>query len=98
MLTEAEYDRLCRQACSFPVSPIAGETLEEAYWWVVCRSVHRHLGVSLTFRPVENTKLGDAYRRCLQQLVNHRRAEPFNSLSIPQRYIATALQKAGGVG
>ena len=97
LLTAAEYDRLCRQACGFPVSPIEGETLEEAYWWIVCRSVHRHLKVDFTYQPVGHTARGDAYRQSLQQLVGQRQAEPFDSLAIARGHIATALQKEGGM-
>ena len=96
MLTAAEYNRLCRQACSFPVSPIAGETLEEAYWWVICRAVHSHLGEDFTYQPVAGLARGDAYRQTLQQLVGQRQAEPFDSLAIARQHIATGLRKEGG--
>jgi hypothetical protein len=93
LLTEAEYQRLCRGACLIAISPIEGETLEEAYWWVVCRAVHQHFGAELKYEPVAGLSRGEAYRRSLRQLVEGRRAESFDPLAIARAHVTAAVAR-----
>lgn len=93
MLTEAEYRRLIREACSHPRQPNSNETLEDAYWWSICREVYRFLGLDFMFLPIEGASRGEVYRHNLRRVVGARQSEGFDSLFIPTRYIDEALSR-----
>lgn len=95
-INKTEYERLCREACEHPVSRNPDETTEDAYWRIIYQKVSQHLGVEFTLNPGGDAPPGDSYRRKLQQMVDDARAEYFDTLAIPTKYIKEALSETGG--
>jgi hypothetical protein len=93
MLTKAEYERLCRDACVTLKASAIDEVDADAYWWSVCQRVYRYLDVEFMFIPIENAPPGDVYRHNLQQLVHGRQSESFDTLAIPNKSINEAMGK-----
>ncbi len=93
ILTKAEYERLCREACASLKASVTDGVAEDSYWWSICQRVYHYLDVEFMFIPIENAPRGDVYRYNLQQLVHNRQSESFDTLAIPSKYINEALGK-----
>jgi len=93
MLTRAEYEQLIRQGCIHPKAPAPDETVEDAYWWSICREVYRYLNIEFFFLPIEGATRGEVYRTNLHRVVNARQSEHYHSLAIANEYITEALGK-----
>lgn len=91
MVSQAEYERLCRKGCASHRQPERDETIEDAYWWSICREVYHYLGAHFMFMPIEGASRGEVYRYNLLQLVYRRQKTPFNILAIADRYIKDVI-------
>jgi hypothetical protein len=90
-LSKASYESLCRKACANPKQPESNETVEDAYWWSVCREVYHYLNVHFSFQPIEGASRGHVYRHNLLRLVSKRQTSLFDPLAIASKYINQAL-------
>jgi hypothetical protein len=92
-LNQPIYESLCRKACATPKRPAPNETVEDVYWWSICREVYRYLGVRFNFVPEETASRGDVYRNNLIRLISDRQTSLFDSMAIASKHIEDALDK-----
>ena len=92
-LSRLAYESLCRKACATPKRPAPNETVEDVYWWSICREVHRYLGVPFGYQDIEGTSRGHVYKSRLLQLVGSRQTELFDILAIANKHIVQVLKQ-----
>ncbi len=92
-LSQATYESLCRKACAIPQLAAPNETVEDVYWWSICREVYRYLRVPFSLVPVEGASRGHFYRHNLMQLVTSRQSTLFDALAIGKKQISEAIER-----
>jgi hypothetical protein len=91
-LGQAAYESLCRKACANPRKPRPNETLEDAYWWSICREVYQYLDIHFSLEPSERASIGHGYRVNLQRLVSDTQTSLLSPIDIAAEYIHRALE------
>ena len=84
-LSAAEYERMCREACT-GYSP---EVTAEALLFALCRRVYHHIygyKQDLVF-PYTKGPRQEVYKSALQRMVSAAQSEPFDALEVAGHYI-----------
>jgi hypothetical protein len=84
-LSEAEYERLCREVCS-DHSP---QVTAEALLFALCKRVYHYLHGyrrDLTLPYSEGPRV-EVYKSALRRMVGEAQSEPFDALEVAGRYI-----------
>ncbi len=92
-ITQAEYERLCEEACAGFESTDEMEADEAELWLAMCQKVYAYLEMPLTFSPLPGATQAQMYLWNLQNLVYQRRATDFDTLEIPSKLIYHLLSE-----
>lgn len=84
-LSEAEYERICREACSVYGAGVTAEAL----WLALCKRVYHHVhgykhDLALPYSEGPRVKV---YKSALRRVVGAAQSEPFDALEVAGRYI-----------
>ncbi len=97
LLSLADYERLCVEACLGFEASGSRQADEETLMCRICRNVYLFLQENMaTFFPLVDVPNLKASEEKLHQLVATRQSEPFNTLDLPRRYIKETLDKFYG--
>ena len=84
-LSLAQYEALCREACSVRASQIP----EEVLWFTICKGVYHHIHGyrrNLGLPYTEGPRI-ELYQTELERMVREAQSEEFDALEIAHRHI-----------